>query len=267
MYKMLLVCDKEDVRALYAGFAEWEKLGFERPTIATCASEGISQLNSRRFDAISCLLSINEGKRFFADLSKRPEMLGMETARDSLRLRKEISNARRTLSSRDAARQTKQVDDLTRAMQGEFFCNLLRGQAPEATQIDEKLRLLQMGHLDANRPVVTASFRLPQGDYFLSEVWKYGRERLENALKNIFESGNEEMAFVLLVINPHHMRLIGIPRVAMDLDEVYARMLEHLERCETCLSEHFELSLDIKRVVRYDSLYALSRENKLRMAQ
>lgn len=267
MYKMLLVSDKEDIRGLYAEFSEWEKLGFERPAVASNAREGIELLNSRRFDAISWLLSISEGKRFFADLTKRPEMLGMETVRDEARLRQEISMARRTLSSRDAARQTKQLDDLTRAMQGEFFCNLLRGQAPEKAQIDERLRMLKMGHLDAMRPVVTASFRLPQGDYFLSEVWKYGRDRLENALKNIFESGSEEMAFVLLVINPHHMRLIGIPRIDMDEEEVYTRMLTHLERCETCLEEHFELALNIKRVVRYENLYALSRENRLRMAQ
>ena len=267
MYKLLLVTDKADIRALYAGFSEWEQLGFERPTIAQGASEGVACLNKGRYDAISWLLSISEGKRFFADLSKRPDMLGMETARDEERLRREISSARRTLSSRDAARQTKQVDDLTRAMQGEFFCNLLRGHAPDVAQIDEKLRMLQMGHLDAMRPVITASFRLPQGDYFLAEVWKYGRDRLENALKNIFESGNEEIAYVLLVINPHHMRLIGIPRVDMDAEEAYARMLTHLKRCEICLDEHFELALNIKRVVRYDSLYALSRENRLRMAQ
>ena len=58
-------------------------------------------------------------------------MLGMETARDEARLRKEISRARRTLSSRDAARQTKQVDDFTRMMQGEFVCDLLRGVPEE----------------------------------------------------------------------------------------------------------------------------------------
>jgi len=127
--------------------------------------------------------------------------------------------------------------------------------------------MLKMGHLDALRPVVTASFRLPQGDYFLSEVWKYGRDRLENALKNIFESGEREVAYVLLVINPHHMRLIAVPRVDMAADEVYARMLTHLQHCEHCLVENFELTLNIKRVVRYENLYALSRENRLRMAQ
>ncbi len=267
MYKLLLVSDKKEIRELYAAFPDWETLGFERPTIAADASEGIAKLSSRRFDAISWLLSISEGKRFFADLSKRPEMLGMETARDEARLRREISTARRTLSSRDAARQAKQVDELTQAMQGEFFCNLLRGQAPDNAQIDETLLRLKMSRLDAARPVIKASFRLPQGDYFLSEVWKYGRERLENALKNIFESGDEEMAFVLMIINPHHMRLIGIPRVEMKAEEAYDRMLTHLRRCETCLEEHFELALNVKRVVRYESLYALSRENRLRMAQ
>lgn len=75
---------------------------------------------------MSSLLSVGEGKRFFSYLSRRPELLGMETARDEERLRREISSARRTLSSRDARCQEKQVDDLTRAMQGEFFCDLLR---------------------------------------------------------------------------------------------------------------------------------------------
>ena len=41
MYKLLLVSDKAEVRALYEGFAEWENLGFERPAVAASAQEGI----------------------------------------------------------------------------------------------------------------------------------------------------------------------------------------------------------------------------------
>lgn len=266
MYKLLLVSDKAEVRALYEGFAEWENLGFERPAVAASAQEGIELLSHNRYDAVSSLLSVSEGKQFFAYLARRPELLGMETARDEARLRREISAARRALSSRDAARQTKQVDDLTRAMQNEFFCDLLRGASPNCDRIDERLRSLRMGAINPDRPVATASFRLPQGDYFLSEVWRYGRERLENALRNIFESGDDEMIFVLLIINPHHMRLIGLPREDMAADEVYAQMMVHLERCQEALAEYFELMLNIKRVVRYDSLYALGRENALRTA-
>ena len=140
MYKLLLVSDKAEVRALYEGFAEWENLGFERPAVAASAQEGIELLSHNRYDAVSSLLSVSEGKQFFAYLARRPELLGMETARDEARLRREISAARRALSSRYAARQTKQVDDLTRAMQNEFFCDLLRGASPNCDRIDERLR-------------------------------------------------------------------------------------------------------------------------------
>ena len=266
MYKLLLVSDKEEVRSLYSGFSEWENLGFERPAVASGAQEGIALLSRSRYDAVSSLLSVSEGKQFFAYLSRRPEMLGMETARDEARLRREISRARRTLSSRDAARQTKQVDDVTRAMQVEFLCELLRGAPYDKARIDERIRLLHMETIDPAHPVAMSSFRLPQGDYFLSEVWRYGRERLENALKNIFENGDSRVFFVLLIINPHHMRLLGVPREEMSEQEIYNQMTTHLARCQASLEEYFELTLDIKRVVRYDSLYALGRENLLRTA-
>lgn len=265
MYKLLLVSDKEEVRALYEHFSEWETLGFERPAIAATAAEGILRLGSCRYDAVSSLLSISEGKQFFAYLSRRPEMLGMETARDEARLRREISSARRTLSSRDAARQTKQVDDMTHALQVEFFSDLLRGVPMDRSRIDERVRTLKMT-IDPARPVATSSFRLPQGDYFLAEVWRYGRERLENALKNIFENGDSRMFFVLLIINPHHMRLIGIPREEMSEQEVYNQMTTHLDCCQASLESYFELTLNIKRIVRYKSLYDLGYENGLRTA-
>lgn len=266
MYKLLLVSDKEEIRTLYQGYSEWENLGFEQPTIAENAQKGIELLSRNRFDAISCLLSVNEGKKFFAYLSRRPEMLGMETARDEERLRREISAARRTLSARDASRQSKLADDYTRALQGELLCDLLRGAAYDRAKIDERMQSLKATQLDAHRPVATSSFRLPQGDYFLSEVWRYGRDRLENALKNIFENGNENMTFVLLIINPHHMRLIAMPREEMTKDEVYEQMVAHMARCQASLEQYFELTLTIKRIVLYDDLYALSRENALRTA-
>ena len=127
MYKLLLVSDKEEIRSLYRRYAEWNTLGFEQPDVAENAQQGIDLLSHRRYDAISSLLSVSEGKKFFAYLSRRPEMLGMETARDEAHLRREISTARRALSTRDASRQSKQVDDYTKVLQGEFFCDLLRG--------------------------------------------------------------------------------------------------------------------------------------------
>ena len=52
----------------------------------------------------------------------------------------------------------------------------------------------------------------------------------------------------------------------MSEQEVYDQMTMHLARCRASLDEYFELTLDIKRIVRYESLYALGRENSLRTA-
>lgn len=266
MYKLLLVSDKQDVRELYTNFSDWENLGFEQPTVALDAQDGIDKLSKNRYDAISWLLSVCEGKKFFAYLSRRPEMLGVQTARNEETLRREISSARRTLSSRDAFRQMKQVDDVTRAMQGEFFRDLLRGAAYDQEKIDERCRSLGMKEFDANVPVCLASFRLPQGDYFLAEVWRYGRDRLENALKNIFENGGDDLHCVLLIINPHHMRLLAVPNGPMKKEDVHEAVVQHLERCRASLEAYFELNLDVKRIVAYDSVYALGKENALRTA-
>ena len=229
MYKLLLVSDKEEIRSLYRRYAEWNTLGFEQPDVAENAQQGIDLLSHRRYDAISSLLSVSEGKKFFAYLSRRPEMLGMETARDEEHLRREISTARRALSTRDASRQSKQVDDYTKVLQGEFFCDLLRGAAFDCTKIDERMQSLKLDALDAARPVVTSSF-------------------------------------VLLIINPHHMRLLAAPREEMSKEEAYDRMMAHLASCQANLEQYFELTLTIKRVVPYDNLYALSRENAARTA-
>ena len=266
MYRVLLGSDRADVRSLYERVAEWETLVFERPTVAADAQGGIDSLKGNRYDAVSWLLSVSEGKRFFSYLAKQPEMLGMETARDEERLRREIGSARRALSTRDAMRKTKQVDDLTRVLQWEFFSDLLRGTAYDREKIDERIRSLKISAVDPQRPVAAASFRLPQGDYFLAEVWRYGRDRLENALKNIFECDDREMRYVLLIINPHHMRLLGLPSRQMSGEEAHARVTQHLRRCAGMLQEYFELTLDVKRVVPYEDLYALGKENAVRTA-
>ena len=54
--------------------------------------------------------------------------------------------------------------------------------------------------------------------------------------------------------------------LGMSKEDVYDMMLAHLARCQTSLEQYFELDLSIKRVVPYDDLYALSRENAARIA-
>lgn len=267
MYRLLLVTDKPDIRGLYTSYPDWEAQGFEKPIVMSNAESGINQLINKHFDVVSWLLPVKEGKQMSTFIVKKPEIMGIETVRDPQMLHRELGYARRELLSRDVQRQQAQPDDLTRVMRSRFFCDLLRGESYTPAQIDEKLHMLGMSNVDPTRPVTVASFRLPQGDFFLSEVWQYGRDRLENALRNIFENtGSADYSCVMLMINPHHMRLLMVPLVDIARDDLYAAMVAHLEQCQTSLEQYFELTMNIRRMNAYDDLYALSAENFQRTA-
>ncbi len=267
MYRLLLVTDKPDICALYNNYPDWEAQGFEKPTVMKNAEAGIHQLSNGHFDVVSWLLPISEGKLMSSFIMKKPDIMGIETMRDPKLLRRELGNARRELATRDAQRQISQPDDLTKVMCSRFFCDLLRGDGYTSEQVDEKLHTLGMTDIDPLRPVAIASFRLPQGDFFLSEVWQYGRDRLENALRNIFENtGKRDIYCILLMINPHHMRILAIPNKKLSEDDVYAEMVSHLEECQTNLEQFFELTMNIRRMHAYDSLYELALENLQRTA-
>ena len=267
MYRLLLVTDKPDICTLYNEYPDWEAQGFEKPTVMKNAEAGIHQLTNGHFDVVSWLLPVSEGKQMASFITKKPDIMGIETMRDARLLRRELGNARRELATRDAQRQVSQPDDVMKVMSSRFFCDLLRGDGFTEKQVDEKLHTLGLVYIYPVRPIAIASFRLPQGDFFLAEVWQYGRDLLENALRNIFENtGDRDIYCVMLMINPHHMRILAIPHKDISEKDVYAEMVSHLEECRTNLEQYFELTMNIRRMHAYSSLYELALENLQRTA-
>lgn len=265
MYRLLLVTHKIEIHKLYSLYTDWEKLGFETPNILSDTEKAIQLLNNHHYDVVSWLLPVQEGKKMAAAISEHPEILGMETVRSAEMLQRQINNIRRELLSRDAARENDQKDDMIQLMQREFYLSLLRGEPYSKQQIIEKIEALHLS-LNTNWPVATASFRLPQGDYFLAEVWKYGRDRLENALRNIFETPDKNANYILLMINPHHLRLLMIPNNEMTTENSYTHLLTHIDHCQNYLEQFFELTLNIKRVLSYDNIFKLGIDNYERYA-
>ena len=267
MYRLLLVTDKGDVRDLYRSYADWNQQGFEQPTIASGAEEGMAALSAQRFDVVSCLLPVEEGKVFYARVRDSSDSLGMETVRDQNRLRREIACIRRELISRDSERGAAETADLLRARQEEFFCGMLRGEGYDRERLEGCLRELELAdRIHPTQPGVCASFRIPEGERFLEGVWKYGKARLEFALKNVFEAGDGRMTYTLLTLNPHHMRILALPGGACTQTEAYEQLLSHLGEARRTIEQCFDMTLVVKRVNSYKDLFAYSRENILRTA-
>ncbi len=264
MFRLLLVTDKEEIQSLYVRYPDWNQQGFEMPIVAGSADAGISALRKQKIDAVSWLLPVREGRRFYEQLLPY-DVYGIETAYDECRLRKGIGNARRELINRMREQQMAEPDDVLVALRESYLRDVLRGNVPDLKVCAERRNSLALDEIGANNPIAVASFRIPEGDRFYTERWKYGRLRLEYALNNAFERRREETS-VLSLINPHHMRVIYLTTQGQTEFGVYREMIRCVSRARRVLEKGFDLSLQLKWVNSFENLSTFIRESYSRFA-
>lgn len=257
MYKVMLVTDQVEVRNGFATFKDWATLGFDAPVLLEDVAQAKTLVAHGGVDAIAYLLPKSAGQELFTFLKEYKDIHCMEAAADELRLRRELNALRRALHERE---EEVRRDDVLPMLQSDFFSGILCGAGYTRRELDERVQALKLD-IECDAPTALVSLRMPQGDVFLDEIWRYGRERLENALRNLFEREDAKVRYVLHVINPHHMRLLAVPGQVLDTQSVEALVHEHLQRAQEDLKEYFDLDMDIRRVTIYDTFYALCEEN------
>ena len=264
MFRLLLVTDKEEIQTLYRRYPDWNQQGFEAPVVAVSADAGIRALRDQKIDAVSWLLPVREGKRFYEQAAPYG-LFGLETVYDEAKLRQGIGNARRQLMSRQREQQTAEPDDVLTALRESYLREILRGNVGDLGTCAERKASLALSDIGADNPIAIASFRIPEGDRFYEERWKYGSLRLEYALNNVFSQGNGEVS-VLSLINPHHMRVISLSSARREEGDMYAKMIARISRARRILEEGFDLSLQLKWVNSYPDLTAYTGERFSRAA-
>lgn len=264
MFRLLLVTDKKEIQNLYKQYPDWNHQGFEIPTIAGSADAGMRALKGQRFDAISWLLPVRDGKQFCEQLAAYG-LYGMETVYDEGRLRKDIGKARRELINRAREQEESEPDDVLVAIREGFLRDILRGNIHDVSAFEERKASLALDDLGAGFPIAVASFRIPEGDRFYEDRWKYGRLRLENALSNAFFRGEGETC-VLSLINAHHMRVILLIAHEHCEWESYRKMMNSLSRARSLIDQAFGLSLQISWVNSYPGLSVFIEESSSKSA-
>ncbi len=252
MYKVLLVTNQPEVREAFTDFADWAVLGFEPPQAVTTAKEGMLLIDSGVVDAVAYVLPKDEGQAFFSFLAEHREVCGMEAATDPVRLRRAINSTRRALSERSGA---DVMTDVLPILQTEFFHGLLEGVPLRREDVRTRVAALQIqAALDA--PVCLTRLRLPQGDVYLDEVWRYGRDRLEVALRNFFERDLPQVRYVLGVLGPQEIKLLTCPKESMTAEALQAHTRQQIASARQLLQEYLELEVKVQSMDLYSDLPA-----------
>jgi len=254
MYQVLLVTDQQEVREAFDSFPDWNLLGFEPPRIVHTAKEAMLLIESGAADAVAYVLSKDEGQAFFSFLTQYPQVRCMEAASDPLRLRRALGSLRRALNEQSAA---DAFTDVLPILQAEFFHSLLEDAAlPPPDELRARAAALHIP-LATDAPVCLARLQLPQGETYLSEVWRYGRERLELALRNFFERDEPDLRCVLGVLNPREIKLLACPKAPIGAEALRHRVAERLAQGHAETLEFLELEVKVESVTVYENLGAM----------
>ena len=114
-----------------------------------------------------------------------------------------------------------------------------------------------MEMIGADNPVGVASFRIPEGDRFYENRWRYGKSRLEFALRNAFDRVGLQTC-ALCAINPHHMRVIILSREYRSEMQAYIDIIRQIRKVRLILDRGFDLSLHIKWINAYPDLLSFA---------
>ncbi len=262
MYKLLLVTDEQDLLDGFAAFEDWESLGFDIPRSVRTAKEAMVLIEAGTVDAVSFLLGKEEGQAFFTFLSQTPQVLCMEATCEPLRLRRALGRLRRSLHERSSV---DILSDVLPLLQVEFFYSVLQGAPLTGEQLRARIQALQLS-VPLEAPVCVAQLEMPQGETYLEEVWRYGRTRLEVALRNFFERDLPDMRYVLHVLSPKEIKLLACPKQAMDGEQLFAQTRAHIARACEDIEEFLEVGVRLSHISLYANLPALcAREAAIRV--
>lgn len=253
MYRLMLVTDQKNIRDLFSHFKDWNLLGFEEPIVLEEVAEAKERLSRGEADAVSYLLPKSAGQDLFSFLSYHTDLVGVEPADNEERLRRELNMTRRILHERE---EEPAYDDVLPMLQSDFYNSILCGAAYSQESLEQRVQMLRLD-ICVDAPSAVASLRMPQGEMFLDEIWRYGRARLENALRNIFEREDAAVRYVLHMINPHHMRMLALPKQPTNAATLEMLTQAHLANAQEDLKEYFDLDMDVHHISMYDTFYAL----------
>ena len=254
MHQVLLVTDQRDVWETFDSFPDWRLLGFEPPRIVRTAKEAEPLVESGAADAVAYMLPKDEGQAFFSFLARHPHVRCVEAASDPLRLRRSLNSLRRALHEQSAG---DALTDVLPILQSEFYHSLLGEAAlPAPDELRARAAALHI-RLALDAPVCLARLQLPQGETYLNEVWRYGRDRLALALRNFFERDEPDLRYVLGMLNPRQIKLLACPKAAIDGETLRRRVAERLAQGCAETMEYLELDVTVQSVTFYENMGAM----------
>jgi len=214
-------------------------------------------------DAVAFHLPKEEGQELYAYLHQwRPSLPIFETASTPDKLAECLDDLTAVLNRKqlDFSEEQYTEADIMAMLRITFAQQLLAGKIDDPEEILRQLKLLR-SPMSRHKAVLLADLSLPQGEIYISGIWRYGQERLEVALRNFFREEIDEMIYTLVVLTPRHIRLLAVPKTlsAERADDALTEGTRaYIEDAIASIKEYLDLDIDLVNLQMLPDVTALS---------
>ncbi|MBQ7455769.1 MAG: hypothetical protein IJS53_04935 [Clostridia bacterium] len=249
MYRLLIATKESRMLDELNEAVSWNSLSFRPPMIVSTAEEAIETMETKRVDCVAYLLDSQEARKLSNYLNTmRPSLPVFELQRTVEGQTRIIRDMRRILDRVHADFSDEIVDEETvmAMLRDELMHRLLAGEIQDEETLRCQLQMLR-AHLSPEKECVLYEFDLPQGEIYLNAQWRYGSERLENALRsNFFGRYYEDLYYIVAVLNPRLIRLVVCQRVDREnepTESLVERADQHVTQTIENIKEYLGLDM------------------------
>ena len=269
MYKLLLVTDREEVIDTFAKVHNLADMMMDPVTVIRDIPEAIAYLERNAVDAVGYSFRLTDPAPLHTYLMDvRPSMPIFQTHHHDNTLRDELVRERAFLD-RMRMDDSQEVMDEAQALQylrDELMHQLLAREIPSPAELKSRLKLVRAQNISTEKPAYLFDFDMPQGELYLDERWRYGRQRLESALRNNFIGRYADgIHYGVAMLSPRHIRLIacqskgGKDESPQDCER---RVRDYVEDKVSRIKQYLDLELELEQFTVLGSINEIADNDK-----
>ena len=269
MYKLLLVTDREEVIDTFAKVQNLADMMMDPVTVIRDIPEAIAYLERNAVDAVGYSFRLTDPAPLHTYLMEvRPSMPIFQTHHHDNTLRDELVRVRAFLDRMrmDDSQEGMDEAQALQYLRDELMHQLLAREIPSPAELKSRLKLVRAQNISTEKPAYLFDFDMPQGELYLDGRWRYGRQRLESALRNNFIGRYADgIHYGVAMLSPRHIRLIacqskgGKDESPQDCER---RVRDYVEDKVSRVKQYLDLELELEQFTVLGSINEIADNNK-----
>ena len=269
MYKLLLVTDREEVIDTFAKVHNLADMMMDPVTVIRDIPEAIAYLERNAVDAVGYSFRLTDPAPLHTYLMDvRPSMPIFQTHHHDNTLHDELIRVRAFLDRMrmDDSQEGMDEAQALQYLRDELMHQLLAREIPSPAELKSRLKLVRAQNISTDKPAFLFDFDMPQGELYLDGRWRYGRQRLESALRNNFIGRYADgIHYGVAMLSPRHIRLIACQEKGgsdEDPQDCERRVRAYVDDKVARIKQYLDLELELEQFTVLSSINEIADNNK-----